>query len=86
MTFSNIYLDLPELPLPNPLDQPAISNDDCRLLEIFHKELDKVQMEECFNCGERWFDMNVNEDGVCARCRKRTIRTVIPNQTTLILG
>jgi hypothetical protein len=65
---SNTYLDLPP---PDPLDEPAISNDDRQLLETFHKELDKVQMEECFNCGERWFDMNVNEDGVCVTMQKR---------------
>ena len=58
-----MYLGIPVL---DPLDEPAISDDDHQLLETFHKELDKVQMEECFNCGERWFDMNVNEDGVCA--------------------
>jgi hypothetical protein len=65
--FSNICLDLPP---PDPLDELAISDDDHRLLETFQKELDKVQMEECFNCGERWFDMNVNEDAICARCRQ----------------
>ena len=65
--FSNTCLDLPP---PDPLNEPAISDNDRQLLETFHKELDKVQMEECFNCGEKWFDMNVNKDGVCARCRK----------------
>ena len=61
--FSNICLDLPP---PDPLNESVISDDDHQLLKAFHKELNKVQMEECFNCGERWFDMNVNEDGVCA--------------------
>ena len=56
---------------PDPLNEPAISNDDRRLLETFHKELDKIQMEECFNCGEKWFDMNVDADGICARCRQQ---------------
>jgi hypothetical protein len=27
-------------------------------------------MEECINCRERWFDMDVNDAKLCSRCRK----------------
>ena len=47
----------------------AISEDDHGLLQNFHNELSLVTMEECIMCCEKWFDMDIDNDGICRRCR-----------------
>ena len=51
------------------LDQIAISEDDRDLLQNFHNVLLSITMEECIICCEKWFDMDINDDGICRRCR-----------------
>jgi len=56
----------------DPLDQPAISDEDRQLIQTFHEKLSKLQMEECNNCHERWFDMNIDATtGLCSQCRNQ---------------
>src|SRR6266496_5127007 len=57
------------LPVQDYLDQMAISEDDHDLLQNFHNELSLMTMEECIICCEKWFDMDINDDGICRRCR-----------------
>jgi hypothetical protein len=52
------------LPL-DPLEQPAIPQSDCKLLERYHDALDSLKMDVCTNCNEKWFDMDIKEDGIC---------------------
>ena len=47
----------------------AISEDDHNLLENFHNELSSLTMGECMKCCEKWFDMDINDHGMCRRCR-----------------
>ena len=47
----------------------AISEDDHKLLQNFHKELSAVTMDKCRICCEKWFDMDVDTRGICRRCR-----------------
>ena len=47
----------------------VISEDDHALIQDFHNELSSMTMEECKICCEKWFDMNVDHDGICRRCR-----------------
>ena len=55
-------------PVPDYLDQMAISEEDRALLQNFHDELSSVTMGECKLCCEKWFDMDVRDD-ICRRCR-----------------
>jgi hypothetical protein len=52
------------------LDQIALTGNESELLRDFQNALSSVRMEECSYCHEKWFDMNVNEDGICRRCTK----------------
>lgn len=52
------------------LDQVALTDHEQELLRGFQNALSSVTMEECNYCHEKWFDMNVNEDGICRRCIK----------------
>ena len=56
-------------PVPDYLDQIAISEDDHVLLQNFHNALSSITMEECILCREKWFDMDVNPEDICRRCR-----------------
>jgi uncharacterized protein DUF6570 len=71
---------LPDLDIPDfrsslpPQDEPAdlsfIPPEDWKLLENFHDELDKHQMEYC---GEKWFDMKLKvhkrwPEAICHKC------------------
>ena len=47
------------------LDQVALTDHEQELLRGFQNALSSVTMEECNYCHEKWFDMNVNEDGIC---------------------
>jgi hypothetical protein len=63
-----IILIIVNQPVPDYLDQMAISEEDRALLRNFHDELSSVTMGECKLCCEKWFDMDVHDD-VCRRCR-----------------
>ena len=47
----------------------AISEEDHDLIQNFHNELLQVTLEECRICCEKWFDMKVNNTGICRRCQ-----------------
>ncbi len=57
-------------PVPDYLDQMAISEDDHALIQDFHNALSSITMEECKICCEKWFDINVDHEGICRRCRR----------------
>jgi hypothetical protein len=50
-------------------------------IQSFHAAVDKVQMETCIRCKERWFCMDLKSD-VCHRCFNRDKG----NKTTPFLG
>ena len=47
----------------------AISEEDHDLIQNFHNKLLQVTLEECRICCEKWFDMKVNNTGICRRCQ-----------------
>jgi hypothetical protein len=47
----------------------TISEDDHDLLQNFHNASLSIIMEECIVCCEKWFDMDINDGGICRRCR-----------------
>lgn len=55
----------------DPMSQRAIPEEDRKRLQSFHEQLRAIHKEECSNCNEGWFDLEVAEiDGRCWRCRK----------------
>ena len=56
-------------PVESYLDQFAISEENRGLLQNFNNELLSVTMDECIVCCEKWFDMKVNDAGICRRCQ-----------------
>ncbi|KAE9398081.1 hypothetical protein BT96DRAFT_940482 [Gymnopus androsaceus JB14] len=66
-------MNFPEDPQNSPqLDDgdKAISEADELCLLTVQNEIMDISMEICTQCHERWFDMNVNQNGVCQWCRK----------------
>jgi hypothetical protein len=63
------------------LSDPALTPRDWDYLQCFHDALDKLQLEICGRCNERWFDMKINQEGVCTRCMN-----VDQNQDTPLYG
>ena len=45
-----------------------ISTGDC--VRNFHDALREKVMETCLRCKERWFEMKLNAEQVCYRCRR----------------
>jgi len=68
------------------LDTPAITEEDRKLVDNFHHALNQMKLEECKNCGERWFDMSLNGDGVCKRCRQKGKANLFTKQNNLDPG
>ncbi|KAH7016589.1 hypothetical protein B0J12DRAFT_540460, partial [Macrophomina phaseolina] len=48
-----------------------LSAADLKLIKDFHRELGKDKLETCTRCQERWFNMKLDDFGVCSRCRYR---------------
>ena len=46
------------------LDQVALTGNELELLCDFQNAMLSVTMEECSYCHEKWFDMNVNDNGI----------------------
>lgn len=74
--YANFILDispssqpLQQMPAREDLQQMAITEEDHALIDEFHRQLAAVEIEFCEICNERWFDMKVNDDGICQRCR-----------------
>jgi hypothetical protein len=53
---------------PNWQNNPALTDTDWQYVLDFHQALEQEQMEYCVRCGEKWFNMQLNEENVCARC------------------
>ncbi|KAH7012409.1 hypothetical protein B0J12DRAFT_705932 [Macrophomina phaseolina] len=51
------------------LIDPALSPEDMQLIQDFHRDLDKDQLQTCTRCQERWFNMRLSNEGICYRCR-----------------
>ncbi|EIW68278.1 hypothetical protein TREMEDRAFT_63451 [Tremella mesenterica DSM 1558] len=51
------------------LQKPCLTEDEVTLIDNFHKQLERIQMEYCATCKERWFELKVS-NGMCARCRR----------------
>ena len=56
----------------DPLAGPAMSEEHWQYIADFHTALDLIQMEECVECNEKWFDLKVNDAGICKRCLRGT--------------
>ncbi|EXU94892.1 PIF1-like helicase [Metarhizium robertsii] len=50
------------------LDACALTCRDKAILREFWTKLDNDQMQFCGRCQERWFQMKIDSDGLCARC------------------
>jgi ATP-dependent DNA helicase PIF1 len=60
----------PRQPIPTPPEPiGAVPDSEWRYIQTFHKELDKLALTECVVCDERWFDMKLDNTGICSRCR-----------------
>ncbi|KAF8193692.1 hypothetical protein BJ912DRAFT_824272, partial [Pholiota molesta] len=68
---NNPPLDPPQnQPNINPLDECAVSAEEKARLDTVRRKLMEIEMETCSKCHERWFDLNVKRDSVCANCKK----------------
>ncbi|OAQ57415.2 ATP-dependent DNA helicase PIF1 [Pochonia chlamydosporia 170] len=53
------------------LDACALTCRDKAMLREFWTKLDNDQMQFCGRCQERWFQMKIDSDGICARCCRK---------------
>lgn len=53
----------PENPQP-----PLLSEEQWQYIKNFHADMDRIQMETCIRCKEKWFDMKLNRERVCMKC------------------
>ncbi|EXU94986.1 PIF1-like helicase [Metarhizium robertsii] len=53
------------------LDACALTCRDKEILREFWTRLDNDQMQFCGRCQERWFQMKIDSDGICARCCRK---------------
>ncbi|EFY90645.1 ATP-dependent DNA helicase PIF1 [Metarhizium acridum CQMa 102] len=53
------------------LDACALTCRDKAILREFWTKLDNDQMQFCGRCQERWFQMKIDSDGICARCCRK---------------
>jgi hypothetical protein len=53
----------------DPLAELAMSAEDRALLVKAQEKIMDIMMEQCDQCHEKWFDLNV-QHGACAKCRK----------------
>ena len=60
----------PAVPLGLDLAAPALSDADQQLTRTFHDRMEELRRETCTRCKESWFDMKLNPDGICGRCRR----------------
>jgi hypothetical protein len=58
-----------DLPNHDPLTDLAVSAEERALLATARQKIMDIKMEQCNQCHEKWFDLNV-QDGACAKCRK----------------
>jgi ATP-dependent DNA helicase PIF1 len=47
----------------------ALTDADKKLLETFHQAIERETMEICDRCNERWFNMSLDDNNVCIKCR-----------------
>jgi hypothetical protein len=53
------------------LTDPALTPQDWQYLRRFHALIEEKQrMGTCGRCRERWFDMGLDDNDICARCRR----------------
>jgi hypothetical protein len=69
-------------PVPDPefagdLGADAIAIEDRVRLQKFRAELEQDTMAECSRCKQKWFDIKLQDDGVCKPCHSRD-RTRLP--------
>ncbi|KAJ3871522.1 hypothetical protein F5051DRAFT_197062 [Lentinula edodes] len=64
---------VPPLPTQNapldPLNASAVSHEDKVLLNTVRRKVDNICMELCTHCHEKWFDLNVDQNGKCSKCQ-----------------
>lgn len=53
------------------LEAAALNGRDKAILREFWTKLDNDQMQFCGRCQERWFQMKIGCDGICARCYRK---------------
>lgn len=59
----------PEINVNDPvvLNKHALWDEDWQGVRAFQEALQSKQLELCLRCRERWFDMKLSRNGVCAR-------------------
>ena len=68
------------------LDQVALTGNELELLRDFQNAMLSVKMEECSYCHEKWFNMNVNDDGICCQCTKENNARIFDESNNLDPG
>ncbi|OXV12228.1 hypothetical protein Egran_00009 [Elaphomyces granulatus] len=66
---------------PSFLTRPALTTQDWNYLEGFHHALPQQVLEMCQRCKEKWFNMGLDHEGICGRCKR-----VDKNQGTHLYG
>ncbi|KAF6820018.1 hypothetical protein CSOJ01_01086 [Colletotrichum sojae] len=51
------------------LNAEALTPQDQELISSFYRKLDQDELQTCLRYSQRWFDLNINDDGVCKTCR-----------------
>jgi hypothetical protein len=60
-----------DLPNHDPLAELAVSAEESALLATARERMMDIKMEQCNQCHEKWFDLNV-QDGACASAGRIT--------------
>ncbi|KAF6834321.1 mitochondrial dna helicase [Colletotrichum plurivorum] len=51
------------------LNAEALTLQDQELISNLYRKLDQDELQTCLRYSQRWFDLNINDDGVCKICR-----------------
>jgi hypothetical protein len=53
---------------------PALTDANKKILESFHRAIERETMETCVRCDERWFAMGLDDNNVCVKCRQADLK------------
>ncbi|KGB75391.2 hypothetical protein CNBG_1229 [Cryptococcus deuterogattii R265] len=62
------------LPFTDNIDALAIPQHAIDYIRNFHNECDKITVDTCIICHERWFGLDVSREGRCKHCRSSYLR------------
>lgn len=62
------------IPFTDNVDTPAIPQHAINCIKTFQSECEKITVDTCITCNERWFGLDVSREGRCKRCRSSYLR------------